>query len=74
MPSTPRGKFTVEHAILNCVPVSQVNQGAAEDDDGAKTEAVGTRATAEELSNFLVTSVAVDKQILATKFVIGEKR
>jgi hypothetical protein len=35
------------HAGTDCVPVPQVNQGAAEDDDAAKTEADGTAATPE---------------------------
>ena len=35
------GRFAVGHALANCVPVSQVNQTAAEDDDGEKTERVG---------------------------------
>jgi hypothetical protein len=37
----------LEYAIPNCVPVSQVNQAATKDDDGAEAETDGSRATAE---------------------------
>jgi hypothetical protein len=37
----------VGHAGPNCFFVSQVNQAAAEDDAGAKTETDGCRAVAE---------------------------
>src|SRR5271163_4192524 len=43
---SPRS-FALGHAVTDCVPVSQINQAAGKDDDGAKTETVGTGATAE---------------------------
>jgi hypothetical protein len=38
------------HAFANCIPVSKVNQGTAEDDDGTKAETDGTGTTSEELN------------------------
>ena len=40
----------LEHAATDCVSVSKVKQAAGEDDDGAKTETIGTRATPEEVN------------------------
>ena len=46
MPSIPR-RFDLEPETANFVPVSQVNQAAAENDDGAKAQTDGTGAAAE---------------------------
>jgi hypothetical protein len=40
----------LDHAVTDCVPVSQVKQAGREDDDGEKTETVGTGATTEEVN------------------------
>ena len=42
----------MDRAGIICITVSQVNQAAAENDDGTKTEAVGAGAAAEELNEF----------------------
>jgi len=44
--SSPGG-FALGSAVANCVPVSQVDQTAAEDDAGAKVETDATAAAAE---------------------------
>ena len=40
----------MEHAVTDCVPVSEADQAAGKDDDGAKAETVGTAAAAEKLN------------------------
>jgi hypothetical protein len=44
------GNSRLDNAVTDCASVSQVNQGAGEDDDGAETETDGTAATTEELN------------------------
>src|ERR1700687_4143163 len=44
------GSFALEHAVTNCVPVSQDHQAAGKNDAGTKAETDGSGATAEEVS------------------------